>query len=192
LDDRKILGSPHPDFTFGIPMNFTFKGFSLDLFWYGSYGNELFNSTKAGTDLLYQTYIENQQFGKRILDSWGMPGVDNPKADLPEVNGSSIENAPMEYYPEISFYIEDGSYLRLSQLILGYDFNVSSWKSIERFRIYLQANNVFTLTNYKGMDPGVTRTPTEGYDFANDFTLGFDSGQYPAPKSFLFGLNITL
>ncbi len=192
LDDRKILGSPHPDFTFGVPMKFRYKGLSLDLFWYGSYGNELFNATKANTDLLYQTYIENHQFSKRILKSWGMPGVLDRYAELPQVNAETIENAPMEYYPEISFYIEDGSFVRLSQLILGYDLNVSSWKSLQRFRIYLQANNLFTLTNYLGMDPGITRTPSEDYDFVNDFTLGYDGGQYPTPKSFLLGLIITL
>jgi TonB-linked SusC/RagA family outer membrane protein len=191
-DDRIILGSPHPDFTFGIPMSFKYKGFSLDLFWYGSYGNEVFNATKANTDLLYQTYFENHQFGKRILQSWGMPGVDNSKAELPEVNTNSIQDAPMEYYPEISFYIEDGSFIRLSQLIFGYDFDVSSWKSIERFRIYFQTNNLFTFTNYQGMDPGITRSENEIYDFVNDFDLGFDDGQYPSPKSFLLGLNITL
>jgi hypothetical protein len=121
-----------------------------------------------------------------------MPGADNSKAELPEVNANSIQNSPMEYYPEISFYIEDGSFIRLSQLILGYDFDASNWKTVERFRIYLQANNLFTITNYQGMDPGITRTPTEGYDFVNDFTLGFDGGQYPTPKSFLLGLIITM
>lgn len=153
IDDRIILGSPHPDFTIGIPMNFNYKGISLDLFWYGSYGNETRNGSKT-LDMLVSGYFENNQFGKSILQSWGMPGVCDRFAELPQVNANTIDEAPMEYFDELSFYIEDGSFIRLSQLIVGYDFKVSTWKSIERFRIYIQANNLFTFTNYQGGGSG--------------------------------------
>ena len=191
IDDRIILGSPHPDFTIGIPMNFNYKGISLDLFWYGSYGNETRNGYKS-LDMLVSGYFENNQFGKSILQSWGMPGVCDRFAELPQVNANTRDDAPMEYFDELSFYIEDGSFIRLSQLILGYDFKVSTWKSIERFRIYIQANNLFTLTNYQGGDPGMTRADDQSYGFVNDFNLGLGSGPIPLPKSFLIGLNITL
>jgi TonB-linked SusC/RagA family outer membrane protein len=192
-DDRKILGSPHPDFTFGIPMNFQFKGLYLNMFWYGSYGNEIYHD-KNSTDFLYVEgfYRNDGVFGKRMLQSWGMV-EDNTKAILPQISDNVAYDAPMEYRKEISYYIEDGSFLRLSQLILGYNFNSSKWKAVENFRIYIQANNLFTLTNYQGMDPEVTRNESDynNYEFVNDFILGWDQGQYPNPRTFLLGLNIT-
>jgi TonB-linked SusC/RagA family outer membrane protein len=192
LDDRIILGSPHPDFTFGIPMNFNYKGIFLNLFWYGSFGNEAINNEKVG-DFLVVGYFENNQFGKGILESWGMPGVDNSKAVIPQVNVNSRYTAPLESYSQNSFYIEDGSFVRLNQLILGYDFKVANWKSIEQFRIYFQGNNLFTFTNYQGGDPGMVNVENFdlSYEFVNDFGVGSGSGER-LPKSFLVGVNITL
>jgi TonB-linked SusC/RagA family outer membrane protein len=196
-DDRIILGSPHPDFTFGIPMNFRYKGFDLLLFWYGSYGNEICNLDKRTTDFLYSWPSYNVQFSKRMLQAWGMPGIDNSKALLPEIKAGieGDEILQYEYFTNTSYFIEDGSYLRLSQLILGYNFNTSNWQGIEKFRIYFQADNIFTITNYQGIDPAITRFEEDLwdlYDFTNDFSLGVDFGQYPVPKSFLIGINITL
>jgi hypothetical protein len=163
-DDRTYIGSPHPDFTLGIPMNFQYRGFDLSLFWYGSFGNELFN---------YQRFA-----GSRILGSWGMPGVDNIQAILPQINDRAPEREGFHH----SYLIEDGSYLRLNQIIFGYNFNTSSWEGIEIFRIYFQANNLLTWTDYEGLDPNV---------ISPDYRLGLDYGYYPNVKSYMFGLNVT-
>jgi len=190
-DDRKILGSPHPDFTFGLPINLQFKGFFLNMFWYGSYGNEIYNANKRTTDILYGYWGEdfNNGLSKRVLNSWGMEGVDNADAKLPQIN----QNVPdMELRSGLSYYIEDGSFLRLQQLIFGYNFNTKSWNGVEQFRIYLQANNVFTITNYEGIDPMITRSEiNNAYGTVNDFSLGTDLSQYPYSRTFLMGMNIT-
>jgi TonB-linked SusC/RagA family outer membrane protein len=163
-DDRTYIGSPHPDFVIGIPMNFRYKGFDLGLFWYGSYGNDLLNQ---------QRYI-----GTRKLQSWGMPGVIDRLAELPQINDMAPER---EFFYNTSL-IEDGSYLRLNQLILGYNFDTGSWNTIERFRIYFLGNNLLTWTDYEGLDPNVLST---------DYQLGFDFGYYPNVKSYMLGINIT-
>ena len=174
--DRKILGSPHPDFTFGIPINFTYKNFNLELLWYGSYGNDIFNHNKLMTDL-GNPYA---QYGRRILSSWGRPGVDPAKATIPQL----VMSAPQYETSTTSYLIENGSYLRLSRLTLGYNFNAEKWKSVKSFRIYLQVNNVFTLTNYEGIDPMVRGD--------NELMLGIDSSTYPVVRSFILGFNISL
>ena len=190
-DDRIILGSPHPDFTFGIPMHFKYKGFSLNLFWYGSYGNEFYNGLKGQDFLVVDGYYPQEQFSKRMLNSWGMT-EDNSNAILPQINANVGVEAPLEYNVDLSYFIEDGSYIRLGQTMLGYDFDVSTWEAVEGFRIYLQANNLFTFTNFQGMDPEVNRSESNLYEFINDFDLGLDGGQYPNPRTFLIGLKITL
>jgi len=181
--DRMILGSPHPDFTFGIPINFTYKNFNLELLWYGSYGNDLFNHNKLMTDLSAGatggTAPYSQQ-GRRILSAWGRPGVDSAMATIPQL----VMLAPEYETSTTSYLIEDGSYFRLSRLTLGYNFNTEKWKSVKSFRIYLQVNNVFTLTNYEGIDPMVRGE--------NDLMLGVDSSMYPVVRSFILGFNISL
>ena len=190
-DDRTILGSPHPDFTFGIPMHFNYKGLSLNLFWYGSYGNEIYNGLKSYDFLVADGYYPQDQFSKRMLQSWGMI-ENNSNAILPQINADVGVSAPLEYNVDLSYFIEDASYLRLGQAMLSYDFNTTKWKSIERFRIFFQANNLITYTNFKGMDPEVNRSESSVYEFINDFDLGLYNGQYPTPKTFLMGLKITL
>lgn len=190
-DDRKILGSPHPDFTFGVPINFRYYGFDLSLFFYGSIGNEIYHANKKYTDMSQEPWgIDlNSQFSKRVLDSWGMPGVDNQYAILPELT----EMAPnLEQTPQLSYFIEDGSYLKLKQLIFGYNFNIDTWKGIKKFRIYVQVTNLFTITNYQGIDPEITRSSLDySYEYKNDFSLGTDLAQYPGSRNYIFGLNLT-
>ena len=178
IKDRTYIGSPHPDFTIGIPMNFRYKGFELMLFWYGSFGNDIYNANKFQTDI-WNTWVNpNSQKGIRLLNAWGLPGVDNAKASLPQVN----DFAPDRESFNSSYMVDDGSYLRLNQVMLGYNFNTGSWKGISNFRIYFQGNNLLTFTNYDGLDPNV---------ISYDYTLGNDEGYYPNVKSYMMGLNIT-
>jgi TonB-linked SusC/RagA family outer membrane protein len=178
INDKTFIGSPHPDFTMGIPMNFTFRGFELMMFWYGSFGNDLYNVNKVQTDF-WNTWVNpNSQKGNRLLQSWGLPGVEDEQAILPQVN----DFAPDRESHNHSYLVEDGSYLRLNQILLGYNFNTSLWKGIGRFRIYIQGNNLFTWTKYEGLDPNVV---------SHDYALGMDDGYYPNVKSYMLGLNIT-
>jgi TonB-linked SusC/RagA family outer membrane protein len=177
-NDRTFIGSPHPDFTMGIPLNFKYRGFELMMFWYGSFGNDLFNVNKMQTDLWRTLRGQNTQKGVRMLQSWGYPGFDNSQAILPQINYA----APEKESHHNSYLVEDGTYLRLNQIMFGYTFNTSNWKGIGNFRIYLQGNNLITWTNYEGLDPNV---------FNNDYTLGYDYGYYPNTRSYMLGLNIT-
>lgn len=180
-DDRTFVGSPHPDFTLGVPMNFGYKKFDLNLFWFSSVGNDLFNANKLYWDM--PGYFTNSQKAKTILNSWGYPGVDNAGATLPQINN----NAPATEREASSYYVEDGSYLRLAQLTLAY--NLPASKAYERLRVYFQANNLLTFTSYTGLDPQVsTPNPNGG---GGDLNMGVDQGQYPIVKSFMLGLNVT-
>jgi hypothetical protein len=113
-----------------------------------------------------------------LLQSWGFPGLDNSLAILPQINYA----APERESHNNSYLVEDGTYLRLNQILLGYTFNTSTWKGIGNFRVYLQGNNLITWTNYSGLDPNV---------FNDDHALGYDYGYYPNVRSYMLGLNIT-
>jgi len=178
IGDRTYIGSPHPDFTIGIPMSLKYKGIELVMFWYGCFGNDLYNANKFQTDI-WNTWVNpGTQKGIRILQSWGLPGVDNDKAILPQIN----DYAPDRESFNSSYMVEDGSYLRLTQLMLGYNFNTKGWKGVGNFRIYVQGNNLLTFTKYEGLDPNVV---------SYDYTLGVDEGYYPNVKSYMLGLNVT-
>ncbi len=178
-DDRTWIGSPHPDFTMGIPLNLAYKGLQLNMFFYGSFGNDLINANKYFTDFVQ--IFQNSQKGARTLQSWGMPGVDPQTAILPQIN----QNAPSREVAPSTYMVEDGTYFRMKQLTLGYDFNTRNWTTVERLRIYFQANNLFTISNYTGIDPMVEPSSNHDYD------LGVDNGQYPVVKSFMLGVNVT-
>lgn len=176
--DRTYIGSPHPNFTIGMPLNLKYKGFELTMFWYGSFGNDLFNVNKMQTDLWKTQGGRFTQKGARLRQSWGYPGFDNSQAILPQISYA----APDRESHNNSYLVEDGTYIRLNQLLLGYTFNTSNWKGIGNFRVYLQGNNLITWTNYLGLDPNV---------FNDDHALGFDYGYYPNVRSYMLGLNIT-
>jgi hypothetical protein len=156
-------------------LNFNYKRFYLNLFTIGSVGNDLYNANRFSTDFL-RSY---ENVSTTALQAWGMPGVIDRLAKLPQI----VQNPPgIETNPS-SYFVEDGSYLRLSQLIFGYDFKVSTWNSLEQFRLFFQANNLFTITNYSGIDPVIPEWQT--------LVRGVDNGHYPNVRSFMLGLKIT-
>jgi TonB-linked SusC/RagA family outer membrane protein len=177
--DRTYVGNPHPDFTFGIPLNFNYRRFYLNLFFIGSYGNDLYNDNRFVTDFIGSWPLPYAQIGTSALEAWGMPGVDKLTAKLPEI----VHSYPNIEYSNSSYFVENGSYLRLNQLILGYEFNVSQWKAIEQFRLYVQGNNIFTITNYGGIDPVI---PDRG-----TMVQGVDRQHYPNVRSFMLGFKIS-
>ncbi len=175
-DDYVFIGSPHPDFYFGIPVNLKFKGWELSVFCYGSYGNEINNLNKYTTDLFLWDIGTTD-----LYSAWGMPGVDNAKATIPK---PGWDRAYEEIWLNNSYFVEDASFLRIQQVILGYNFSPKSLKNRGSFRIYVQANNILTLTRYSGIDPNF------GNEYRDDTNMGWEFGQYPAATSYMAGVNI--
>lgn len=168
--DKTYIGDPNPVFTFGLTNSFAYKGFSLNLFLQGSVGNDIFNASKGDIQGMYD--LKNQS--TEVLKRWRTPGqlTDVPKA------GFNMQPS--------SFFIEDGSYLRVKDITLSYNFrgNILNRMGVSRLQPYVTASNLFTLTNYSGMDPEVNQWGNSGA------VQGIDWGTYPHSKSFLFGLNV--
>jgi TonB-linked SusC/RagA family outer membrane protein len=177
--DLSIIGSPHPDFTYGINLNVNYRNFGLSLFGQGVQGNEIFNMVKYFTD--FPTFGGNRS--KRMLyDSW-RPGKTD--AILPQLTSSDqVSILPSTYY------IEDGSYFRMKNIQLTYTLPAPlvSKIGLGSVRLYVQGQNVFTFTKYSGMDPEVN---LRNYNSGNDRQIGVDGGNYPIAKQYLVGLNVS-
>ena len=174
---RIFIGNSHPKFTYGLNMAVTWKNLDLTAFIYGSQGNDIFNYTKWWTDF-WPSY-QGQKSRDLLNNSWTEQNIG---ATLPKASNKSNFSTNTEVS---SHYIEDGSYLRLKNLQVGYTFpkNMTDKIKIKSLRIYLQAVNLFTLTKYSGLDPEIG---------GNDLAFGIDYGNYPNTRQFLFGLNLTL
>ncbi|KAA5549123.1 SusC/RagA family TonB-linked outer membrane protein [Adhaeribacter rhizoryzae] len=180
--DRTVLGSPNPDFTYGINLAATYKNFDFNMFLYGSQGNEIWNQVKWWTD--FYPNFEGAKSKTALYDSW-LPERRNAKAPIQENVGSfSTTNVPNSYY------VENGSYLRARNAQIGYTLpgNLLSRYGVGRLRVYVQGANLFTLTKYSGVDPEISG----GTDFnTNSRAFGIDEGAYPNMRQYLVGLNVT-
>ncbi|QMU27536.1 SusC/RagA family TonB-linked outer membrane protein [Adhaeribacter radiodurans] len=177
--DLSIIGSPHPDFTYGINLNVNYKNFGLSVFGQGVQGNQIFNMVKYFTD--FPTFGGNRS--KRMLyDSW-RPGKTD--AVLPQLTSSD----QVSILPS-SYYLENGSYFRMKNIQLTYTLPTTlvSRIGLGSVRVYVQGQNVFTFTKYSGMDPEVN---LRGYSSGNDRQIGVDGGNYPIAKQYLVGLNVS-
>lgn len=169
--DKTFIGDPHPDVTYGISINLGYKGFDFSLTGYGVAGNQIAKSYRNNTNTTFDNYTTE------ILDRWHGKGTSNR---LPSINGSSIN---WGYVSDL--YIEDGDYFRISNVTLGYDFSrLIKSKYISQLRLYASVQNLFTFTNYSGMDPEV------GYGGGDDWTSGIDLGYYPGSRTYMFGVNL--
>lgn len=172
-DDRTFIGSPHPDFTYGLNLNIQYKNFDVTMFFQGVQGNDLLNYVNRWIDFV--TFQGNRSV-KMLTDSWT---PENPNASLPVL--SAGDN--LSYQPS-SYFVEDGSYFRMKNLQIGYNFPTIA--GIDNLRLYFQATNLFTITDYSGLDPEVN------IQFGNNNMFGFDEGIYPTPQQFILGLNLGL
>jgi len=168
--DRTYIGDPNPDFTYGMTNTFSWKNLYLSIFVQGSYGNDIFNASKMDTEGMFD--LKNQSV--RVLDRWRTPGQ---IADVPKA-GFRIEPS--------TYFIEDGSYLRVKDVTLSYQINAGLLRKwgISRLQPYFTANNLLTWTNYKGQDPEVNQWGNNGH------VQGIDWGTYPHSKSYIFGINV--
>lgn len=163
--DRTALGNPFPWLTYGINLSAEWKGLDLSLFFQGVYGNEIYNAVRLRTE----GTGNEATLSTTMRDVWT---ESNPDGSIPNPNGSAMNREDSDRF------IEDGSYLRLKNLQIGYTFP-QKWTSrigMSRLRIYLSGSNLFTITRYTGYDPEVGG--------------GVDYGNYPQSRTFMLGLNI--
>jgi len=194
--DRTWIGNPNPDFTYGLNLNANYKNFDLSAFFYGSQGNQVFNYVKYWTNFpqVFQGGIDKDVLTKSaiLVNAAGQPTnvndptahVSNPGATIPVLETASNTSNARSIN---SFYVEDGSFLKLRSLILGYTLPTSPLKKIgiDKLRIYIQGSNLFTITKYTGLDPEL-----QGAALDNNSNFGIDLGNYPSnQKMYLFGIN---
>jgi len=173
------IGDPFPDFSAGLNINLKYKNFGLIAFFYGVYGNEIFNATKFYTHNSSVRYNVSND----LKDRWLLEG-DTDDPDLARLNLNDANNSKRS-----DRYIEDGSYLRLKTLQLEYTLPEKLFNNIDlsALKVFVGGENLFTLTNYTGYDPEVGI----GYN-NNPLDRGIDRARYPSPRVFYFGLNVKL
>ncbi|GAC1419042.1 MAG: TonB-dependent receptor [Flavisolibacter sp.] len=184
-EDRTWLGSPHPDFVTSLNLNIAYKNFDVSIFLYWKKGGKLANEVRYWTD--FNTFQGNRT--RRVLyNSWT---PENHNALLPRLNGNDNTSGQVP----VSYYIEPGGYLRMRNLMIGYTLpkNIMQRVHIDRLRFYVQAQNLFTITKYTGLDPEITTLNTGRGDYRRsqaDKNLGVDAGNFPNPIMLTFGLNL--
>jgi len=172
-EDETIIGNPHPDFEFGITNNMSYKDFDLSFLINGVYGNDIFNA-----NLIELTSQVNGQNGiKEYVNAWNGEGTSNTIAKIDRPSGRSgvfVNRVSTQY-------MEDGTYVRLQNITLGYTIPV---RVFTKLRTYVSADNLLTLTNYSGYNPEVSV-------MGNTSTaMGIDAGTYPVAKIFRFGVQV--
>ncbi len=174
--DRTYLGSPIPKFTGGVNFTLTYKGFDLSAYLYTSLGNKIFNVSKWFTD--FYPSFSGAAISERVKDSW-TPQNTGATTPIFETASNFSTNTQSN-----SFYVENGSYLRLQNVSLGYTLPKGMLDKLKLNKVHLFAatNNLFTITKYQGLDPQVGGNA--------DTNFGIDVGNYPLTKSFTVGLNL--
>lgn len=169
-DDRTDIGNPFPDFTLGWNLSLEYKGFDFNSFVYASVGNEVYRA--------YERNLAMTNKFRSVLGRWTGSGSTNdattPRYSFIDANNNTRAS---------DRYVEDGSFIKLKNLQLGYNFSSAALRSakISKLRIYAQVRNAFTLTKYTGFDPEIS---------GGIFDTGIDRGAYPQARSFAIGLDL--
>jgi TonB-linked SusC/RagA family outer membrane protein len=181
-DSTGIIGNANPDFIYGLTNSLTYKNFTLDFFIQGVQGNQIMNATRILTESMALTMNQSAS----VLNRWHTPG---DITDMPRVTPNDWTNTNPS-----TRYLENGSYLRLKSLTLGYTINPAALSKLKitRFMIYFTAENLLTFTKYSGFDPEVSAFSSNSQDATNQNTaLGVDYGTYPQSRDYVLGLKIT-
>ncbi len=176
LEDRVDLGNPIPDFTGGLTIKVNYRNFEVEAYTYASIGNEIYNISKLFTD--FYPLFPGAAISERVKDAWSF---ENPTGDIPIFE--NVANFSTNTQSN-SFYVEDGSFLRLQNITFAYKIPASildNW-GFEKFRIFAGVNNVFTISGYEGLDPAVGG--------AADTNFGIDLGNVPVTRSWTAGVNV--
>lgn len=189
--DRQIVGNALPKYTGGLTNNFNYKGFDLSFFFYFQQGNKIMNMNDFF--MVHGGTQANIGFLPRQLERWQNPGdvTDIPRLTTysgnPTQNGGAANNYGGTVASLSSRYLEDGSFIRLKALTLGYALpkDVLSRIGVSKLRIYVQGTNLLTFTKYGGLDPEVSSQSN------NQNTVGYDWATVPQPKTIQVGANVT-
>lgn len=170
-NDKTMIGKSNPDVNFGFGMNFGYKGFDFSFTTNGVLGNDIFKAWR-NPDSIEHNYTTD------ILGRWNGEGTSN---SIPRITGEKHQN--LTYVSDLS--VENGSYWRMSNITLGYDFKrLFRSLPVEQLRLYFTAQNLFTVTGYSGMDPEIGSSTAEGW------VSGIDYGFYPTPRTVMVGASI--
>lgn len=180
--DKVKLGKPWPDFTYGMNLNLSYKGFDLNVMLQGVAGNQVFHANKI-TNYQMKYYNGNGIINgvKDIVNHW------TPGSGINNQPGLKFVDANGNYANASSFFVENGSFMRVRNVVLGYSFHPEVIRRItantfKGIRVYVTAQNLLTLTGYTGFDPEIGST--------NPLNSGIDTGVYPQPRTFSGGINI--
>ena len=174
-ESRTILGSPNPDFTYGLNLGINYKQFDFSTFFYGVQGAELFNQVRWWTD--FYANFNGAKSKTALYNSW-LPDRRNAKAPIQENKTNfSTSDVPSSYF------VENASFLKLKNMQIGYSLpnTISQKAHINRMRIYIQGANLFTITKYTGLDPEVGGSTT---------SVGRAEGSIPLSRQLIVGINV--
>ena len=174
-EDVTFIGDPNPKFTYGITNSFSYKGIDFSFFLQGVQGSKIFNWTRKYTESLSSVYLNQSR------DVMSRYTADNPNASIPRYNQWNNNNTRNS-----DRYIEDGSYLRIQNISLGYNFPERWIKKLKmnNARLYMSAQNVHTFTKYSGYDPEI------GAFNKSVLSQNVDNGHYPNPRTITIGANV--
>lgn len=173
--DQTIIGDPNPDLSFGLNMDFHYKGFTLSMFFTSELGFDIYNTTKRQLEFMsYGGGSTNR--GAAILEAW------SPTNTTARIPAASVVDNNNEMRMS-NYYVEDGSYFKMKYIKLGYDLPKKAVDAIhaQNINVYFQCENVFTATGYSGLDPELP---------LNTYGSRIDNGPYPHNRSFTMGLNL--
>lgn len=182
-EDRTFFGDPNPDFTFGVNLGATYRRFDFSADFYGSQGNDALNFVRYYTD--FMSVSEGKGRSNVLLNAWTPGNAETTVPILEYAPNFSTNSVPNSYY------LEDGSFFKCRSVIVGYTLNpdVLQKLNMQRLRVYVQATNLFTITQYSGLDPELGGT-LSGRNSSTSF--GIDMGNYPNnQRQFLGGLKLT-
>ena len=170
--DKTYIGDPNPDFFYGINSNMIYKGFQLDVFFQGTKGNDILNVSAISSTMDYGQGLNMPE--EVLLDHWTPQNTD---AKYPAISRGSVARVSDRF-------VENGSYFRMKNIMLAYNFPIKESKFMQSLRLYVSGQNLLTITDYSWWDPEVNSK-------GSDNRLGIDHFSYPIPKSYTIGLNAT-
>lgn len=178
--DRQFIGNPHPDLSANLNLNFEYMNIDMTMFFRSSFGSDIYDLTRYYSDF-YNLSSYNKH--SRIANAWS---TENTGSSIPRLS----LNDPNNNIRPSSYYVRDGSFVKLQSLQMGYNFNekIKDVLSLNRLRLYVNLQNVFTITDYEGIDPEVG---LQNYASDNrNLDIGVDRAIYPPSRTYTLGLNI--
>lgn len=178
--DRHEIGNPHPDVTLGVTLGFEWKGLDFGVTGYGAFGQQIMQCYR--TALLANPFLH---YTTEAFDRWHGEGTSNtmPRLTIASTADQWVSNR----------YMENADYFRIQNITLGYDF-ARLWKNqlFQKFRLYVQVQNLYTFTGYSGVDPECTSDGGKTVDYSTgNFIRGIDVGLYPSARTFILGASVT-